>query len=196
MKNKLFLLSAMAGILLASCGITKDGDFNARKYTKFHKGNTQVVINSVKTETQPSINKNVLTEKQTIAVNETQPVSKEIKTEINRKEKEPVKENLFASNNFKSSAKGNNEQVQKHDIKIKGFSKYVLRRLVDKPNTTSVSGGGVNIIVLVILSIILPPLAVYLARGIGNEFWLDLILTLLFWVPGVIYALLISFDVI
>ena len=187
----------MAGILLASCGITKDGDFNARKYTKFHKGNTQVVINSVKTETQPSINKNVLTEKQTIAVNETQPVSKEIKTEVSHQEKEPIKENIFASDNFKTSAKeNNNEQTKKRDIKVKGFTKYVLNRLVDKPNTTSVSGGGVNIIVLVILSIILPPLAVYLARGIGNEFWLDLILTLLFWVPGVIYALLISFDVI
>lgn len=44
-------------------------------------------------------------------------------------------------------------------------------------------------LLLVILAILLPPLAVYLLRGIGTEFWISLILTLLFWLPGIIYAL-------
>ena len=48
------------------------------------------------------------------------------------------------------------------------------------------------LILLVILCFILPPLAVYLSVGsIGFEFWLSLILTLLFWVPGIIYALIV-----
>lgn len=49
-----------------------------------------------------------------------------------------------------------------------------------------------NTLLLVILAILLPPLAVYLHEGeVNNRFWLSLILTLLFWVPGVIYALIV-----
>lgn len=49
-----------------------------------------------------------------------------------------------------------------------------------------------NTLLLVILAILLPPLAVYLHQGeINNKFWISLLLTLLFWVPGVIYALIV-----
>jgi len=54
-----------------------------------------------------------------------------------------------------------------------------------------------NTILLVILAILLPPLAVYLHEGaINTKFWISLVLTLLLWVPGVIYALLVVFDVV
>jgi uncharacterized membrane protein YqaE (UPF0057 family) len=46
--------------------------------------------------------------------------------------------------------------------------------------------------VLILLSILLPPLAVYLHQGeINKKFWLSVILTILFWIPGVIYAILV-----
>ena len=49
-----------------------------------------------------------------------------------------------------------------------------------------------NQLLLIILAIILPPLAVYLHEGVINgKFWLDLLLTLLFFIPGVIYALIV-----
>ena len=49
-----------------------------------------------------------------------------------------------------------------------------------------------NMVLLVILAILLPPLAVYLYEGeINNKFWISLILTLLFFLPGIIYALLV-----
>lgn len=49
-----------------------------------------------------------------------------------------------------------------------------------------------NTLLLVILAILLPPLAVYLHEGVINgKFWLDLLLTLLFFLPGVIYALIV-----
>ena len=49
-----------------------------------------------------------------------------------------------------------------------------------------------NTILLVILALLLPPLAVYLHEGeINTRFWISLILTLLFFVPGVIYALIV-----
>ena len=58
------------------------------------------------------------------------------------------------------------------------------RRADDEPST--------NQVLLVILAIILPPLAVYLHEGeINEKFWLDLVLTLLFFLPGVVYALIV-----
>ncbi|MEQ1797258.1 MAG: YqaE/Pmp3 family membrane protein [Lacibacter sp.] len=52
-------------------------------------------------------------------------------------------------------------------------------------------------ILLVILAILLPPLAVYLHQNaINTKFWISLILTLLFWIPGVIYALLVVLGAI
>jgi uncharacterized membrane protein YqaE (UPF0057 family) len=52
--------------------------------------------------------------------------------------------------------------------------------------------GSTNTLLLVIVAILLPPLAVYLHEGeINNRFWIDLLLTLLFYLPGLIYALVI-----
>ena len=49
-----------------------------------------------------------------------------------------------------------------------------------------------NTVLLVILAILLPPLAVALHEGgINGKFWLSLLLTLLFFLPGVIYALIV-----
>lgn len=49
-----------------------------------------------------------------------------------------------------------------------------------------------NTVLLVILAILLPPLAVYLHEGqINTKFWISILLTLLFWIPGVIYALIV-----
>ncbi len=54
----------------------------------------------------------------------------------------------------------------------------------------SAPAADTNTILLVILSFILPPLAVYLVyNAIGTPFWVNLLLTILFWVPGVIHAL-------
>lgn len=47
-----------------------------------------------------------------------------------------------------------------------------------------------NTLLLVIVAIFIPPLAVYLLNNsITDQFWIDLILTLLFFIPGMIYAL-------
>ena len=49
-----------------------------------------------------------------------------------------------------------------------------------------------NTLLLVIIAILLPPLAVYLHQGeINSKFWISLLLTLLFYIPGLIYALVV-----
>ena len=51
----------------------------------------------------------------------------------------------------------------------------------------------VDDIILMILCVIIPPLAVFFAYDISNEFWIDLILTICFFLPGIIYALYVCF---
>ncbi len=44
-------------------------------------------------------------------------------------------------------------------------------------------------IVRIIVAIILPPLGVFLQVGIGKHFWINIVLTILGFVPGVIHAI-------
>ena len=43
----------------------------------------------------------------------------------------------------------------------------------------------------VLLAIILPPLGVFLEVGIGADFWINILLTILGYIPGIIHALYI-----
>ena len=46
-------------------------------------------------------------------------------------------------------------------------------------------------IVKIILSVLIPPLGVFLTVGLGAQFWLNLLLTLLGYLPGVVHAVYI-----
>src|SRR5438477_8260347 len=84
------------------------------------------------------------------------------------------------------------KSLSKHDKKErltevkKTLKKYKADKRAGKAEPST------NTVLLVILAILLPPLAVYLHEGqINGKFWLSILLTLLFWVPGVIYALIV-----
>ena len=80
------------------------------------------------------------------------------------------------------SRKERRERIKEAKSEIKNFK--AEKKAGSEPST--------NQLLLVILAIILPPLAVYLHEGVINgKFWLDLLLTLLFFLPGVIYALIV-----
>jgi uncharacterized membrane protein YqaE (UPF0057 family) len=64
----------------------------------------------------------------------------------------------------------------------------------DAFNKVSVNSKQVDDVVLIILGIFIPPLAVYLYEdAITANFWVDLLLTFLFWIPGIIFAMLVMF---
>ena len=46
-------------------------------------------------------------------------------------------------------------------------------------------------IIRVLFAIIFPPLGVFLQVGLGGQFWLNILLTLLGYVPGIIHAVYI-----
>lgn len=67
-----------------------------------------------------------------------------------------------------------------------------LRKEVRGKDAPAAPSADDMLILCVILCFFLPPLAVYLwENAIGINFWISLILCLLFWVPGVIFSLIV-----
>ncbi|MEP2235390.1 MAG: YqaE/Pmp3 family membrane protein [Alteripontixanthobacter sp.] len=48
-------------------------------------------------------------------------------------------------------------------------------------------------IIILIATILLPPLGVALKHGLSNDFWINLILTIIFFVPGLIHGIYVNF---
>ena len=41
----------------------------------------------------------------------------------------------------------------------------------------------------IIIAILLPPLGVFLQVGIGMQFWINIVLTILGYIPGIVHAI-------
>jgi uncharacterized membrane protein YqaE (UPF0057 family) len=91
-----------------------------------------------------------------------------------------------AINEFKTISKTERkERITEAKKLLKEYKKQ--KKAGDNPST--------NTVLLAILCVILPPLAVYLHQGeINNKFWISLLLTLLFVLPGIIYAFIVVFG--
>ena len=88
-----------------------------------------------------------------------------------------------ALNEFNTISKAEKkERIKQVKSQLKEYKK--AKKAGKEPST--------NTLLSVILAILLPPLAVYLHQGeINNKFWIALLLTLLFFLPGIIYALVV-----
>ncbi len=85
-------------------------------------------------------------------------------------------------------SKKNNSQLKssfRPEQKVKiGAIRKLIRKQVEAEKT--------ELALLLILAVLVPPLAVFLKEGqINSRFWISLLLTLLFWLPGVIYTMLV-----
>ena len=68
-----------------------------------------------------------------------------------------------------------------------------MRKNVKQEFRKAASGSDLPDWLIAVFCIILPPLAVALRLGIGTDFWINILLTLLFWIPGVIHAFVVIF---
>ena len=85
------------------------------------------------------------------------------------------------------SKKEQKERIKEAKKQVKAFKKE------KKANKSA----EVEMWVLIVLAILLPPLAVYLHQGeINGKFWLSILFWCLFIIPGVIFALLVVTDTI
>jgi len=44
-------------------------------------------------------------------------------------------------------------------------------------------------IIRIILSVLIPPLGVFLQVGLGKDFWINILLTLFGYIPGLVHAI-------
>ena len=73
----------------------------------------------------------------------------------------------------------------------KSAKKEIKRELKKEIKEMKRSGASDQYVLMMILAIFIPPLAVGLTFGIVDKFWISLILTLLFFIPGMVYSLIV-----
>ena len=69
--------------------------------------------------------------------------------------------------------------------------RQLKKQLKDSPNASPAADD--MLLICAILCFFIPPLAIFLweNKNIGINFWISLILTLLFWFPGVVFSLIV-----
>ncbi len=174
-------------LFLSSCGVMKNNDFQSQKYTNFKKGESSANRNQTIKEKKDlqlfaavSENKDVTEPTVAAVVEPFEPVLKSV-PEINN---ETIKTEGIL-NVFTNKA---------NKVKRNFNLSFISSRFANNANTASYHG-DVDLLILVLLAIFVPPLSVFLVKGLRNEFWIDIILTCLLWFPGIIYALIVIFDV-
>lgn len=91
----------------------------------------------------------------------------------------------------KQENKVKTEQFQQKIKKVRHRKANRLKRKLS--NSKSNSSKKLEEVILAILAVLLPPLAVFLYEGLSTNFWIDLILTLFFWLPGILFAFYVIF---
>lgn len=82
------------------------------------------------------------------------------------------------------------KNLSKHEKKDR--IKEAKKALKEYKKNKAAGDATTSNVLLIILAIILPPVAVLVHEGeINNKFWLDLLLTILGFLPGIIYALIV-----
>ena len=177
MKNKLTLVTcATFALLFSSCSVMQN-EFSKQRYTRFKTNNDRVTV-----VTHESKIKEVPV---TISAFNTA-TNEEVSTL-----RDEIRVTPLSPTFNEGTSKTITHELVSHPQKVNPQPKHVMQHITTFRQALSAKGGDVNAVVLIILCFLLPPLAVYLAKGVGTPFWLDLILTLFFWIPGIIYALIV-----
>lgn len=71
------------------------------------------------------------------------------------------------------------------------LKKEVKKQLNEHKEAGVLQTNEPNKLLYYILAVFIPPLAVGLWRGIGSDFWINILLTLLFLLPGIIHAIIV-----
>lgn len=85
-------------------------------------------------------------------------------------------------------AKAEEKALKKESRKVK---KQLNKELKKNIKALKQQDADADYVVMMILAIVIPPLGVGLTYGITGEFWLSLLLTIIFWLPGAIYSAIV-----
>lgn len=101
----------------------------------------------------------------------------------------PSNPNLIKEVSPAPAEKSWKELSRKERRAVKKEVRKKLKTMVKEAKSRAAS--DTNTLLLVIIAILIPFLAMAIYDGITNRFWISLLLTLLFYLPGLIYTLVI-----
>lgn len=189
----------IAGQLLFACSSAKYYEFAAHKQAPYYDAKQKQTPATATTEETESLTKLAMeaaeaeaTEKAQAPVLQASVEPKTISMPAKLAPVAPAKVETGATTNSITEA----EAAELVKERIANMTKAEKKELKKDLKEALMQRGSRTSIVEIILAVLLPPLAVFLHDGIGTSFWISIILTLLFWIPGVIYALLVVTDTI
>ncbi len=211
MKNIKFLAVILSVAILASCGTSHDvvdgGLFQKRKYNKgYHvskksKVNTSTTkVNEDEIASNPIEKVDVKADPIVLETESTASVvaveSSEVATTTTGTKKT---NNTSLEQPSQKSSKNTSGLIFKKQRNMTRGSFGMINpsspvKVDQGSNVSDAQETSSNTLLLVIIAFFIPFLAVALYDGISGRFWLSLILTLLFWLPGFIYALIVILE--
>jgi len=77
-------------------------------------------------------------------------------------------------------------------ICVKSLAKSTCRDYACRQvSYTATAGVNYMDLLRILIAILLPPLGVFLQEGIGKHFWINIVLTLFGYIPGIVHAVYI-----
>ena len=99
---------------------------------------------------------------------------------------------LSITSSISKDESGIDKNLYSYDAKLKSYYPEFNNANSNNSKKSEYHNGREDFILYIILAIFLPPVCVGLWEGgFTFDFWIDLILTFCFWIPGVIYALIV-----
>lgn len=210
----LFTLVTLTSLLLSSCSRLENLSVTKRQhrsgyYVDFGSGKDVAKRNDSKTATKTKAEKakiEVATAPSSDVVSSSTNIAENTNTISTVKETSAATPNALVkrAENIKQVAKEKSDNVYASTTENSDHKEIVISQEVKKRSRSfskvldllkaPSNNEEVPFWALIVFAILLPPLAVGLKFGIGTEFWISILLTLLFWIPGVIYALILILD--
>lgn len=213
-KNLYFILSGLiaATLLFSSCKSLTNVSIEKRQHRGGYYvdwGNGKVKTDQVETK-QAHIEKPMVSEKKVpTAVAVSKPTEGDFTTTYSTKSVKSLNKSTVKSSSEKKSIKRNFFEAQNEPLaqRTRDSKENVISNLnysFDE-NSEAQSSGSTPAWLLVVLCIFIPPLAIYLHQGVGEAFWIDLILWILglgvfgvpffglLWLAAIIYAFVVVF---
>lgn len=218
MKNftSYLLFLASAALIVSSCSTSSDlsssSAIQKRRYTKgyhlnipgkYKEKTQQLSVNRVEpiesqVEVTASANVDALEKQPVISASaNVDPIEHNVSASVDETAIvfEAIKTIDLSTNETSTTPKANFEY---HFKSVNSQSKSQERKSLFSKSHSTVSApialppqGGGSMLLYIILAILLPPLAVGLLYGITTEFWISLLLTILGYLPGIIYSLIV-----
>ena len=201
-KHLTLLLVFVISQMLFSCNTAKHSDFSKRKYLD------GIFVNKKVSPEKMSLYLHADDQQVTGEYSENnQPASDRLEASIDSKNPQDFEnpEGLVENIEKIKDEPGVKELKQKMSRKgLKRILKNRIRANIDNLKRNDPKGARhaapdeIDPVVLILIAIFVPPLAVYLyqEKEITDYFWIDLLLSLFFLIPGIVFAILVIRDTI